>query len=78
MTAVELKKALISGISEIDDESFLKALKTIVDLKSSERVISLTQKQRAEIKESKKDIEEGRFIQQSELDNVFDQWLNGQ
>ncbi len=78
MTAVELKKALISGITEIDDESFLKALKTIVDLKTSNQVISLSPEQLDEITESKRDIEQGNFIQQSELDNVFDQWLNGQ
>jgi hypothetical protein len=71
MTAVELMKALISGISEIDDASFLKALKTIVDLKTSNQIISLSPAQLAEIIESKRDIEQGNFIHQSELDNEF-------
>ncbi|MDD3526400.1 MAG: hypothetical protein PHX39_05525 [Bacteroidales bacterium] len=78
MTAVELKKVLISRIADIEDESFLMALKTILDATKVSQVIMLTQEQRAEIKESKKDIEAGRFVEQSEIDNLFNQWENAQ
>lgn len=78
MTAVELKKVLISRIADIEDESFLMALKTILDATKASQVIMLTQEQRAEIKESKKDIEAGRFVEQSEIDNLFNQWENAQ
>ncbi len=77
MTTVELKKLLIDRIAEINDESFLNALKTILDSKTANQVISLTQEQRDEIIDSKKDIEKGLFVRQSGLDNQFDQWLNG-
>jgi hypothetical protein len=78
MTAVELKKLLIHRIAEINDESFLNALKTILDSKTANQMISLSQEQGDEIIESKKNIEQGLFIQQSELDNQFNQWLNVQ
>jgi len=76
MSAIELKKLLIHRIAEIDDVSFLKALKTIIETKTKSKVISLTKEQREEILESKKEIEQGLFIEQIELDKEFDKWLN--
>lgn len=76
MTTIELKKQLINRISEIDDESFLQAIKTILDSKTQSQVITLTKAQRQEIDESKKQIEEGEFIEQDELDQKFNQWKN--
>lgn len=76
MSAIELKKLLIHRIAEIDDVSFLKALKTILDSKTKSKIISLTQEQRHEINESKKEIEQGLFIEQIELDKEFDKWLS--
>jgi predicted transcriptional regulator len=74
MTTIELKKQLIERISEIDDESFLQAIKTILDSKTQSQVITLTKAQRQEIDESKKQVEAGEFIGQDELDQKFDQW----
>jgi len=71
MTAIELKKALIQRIAEIDDISFLNAIKTILDSKTHTKTISLTPELRKEIIESKKDIEKGLFVEQVELDNEF-------
>ena len=76
MSAIELKKLLIHKIAEIDDVSFLKALKIILETKTESKVISLTHEQREEIIESKKEIEQGLFIEQIELDKEFDKWLN--
>ena len=76
MTTIELKKALIHRISEIDDESFLNAIKTILDTKSKSWILTLTDEQRKEIIESKKQIEEGLFIEQSDMDKKFNQWLS--
>lgn len=76
MSAIDLKKLLIHRIAEIDDVSFLKALKTILDSKTKSKIISLTQEQREEIMESKREIEQGLFIEQAELDKEFDKWLS--
>ena len=74
MTTIELKKQLIDRISKIDDVSFLRAIKTILDSKTESQVITLTKAQRQEIEESKKQVEVGEFIGQEELDQKFNQW----
>lgn len=76
MSAIELKKLLIHRIAEIDDVSFLKALKTILDSKADSKILSLTREQRSEINESRKEIEQGVFTDQAELDKEFDKWLS--
>ena len=76
MTAIQLKTLLIHRISEINDISFLKALKTILDSKTEGEVIQLTQEQLDEIITSKKEIEQGLFIENSALEKEVKQWLN--
>jgi hypothetical protein len=76
MTAIELKTLLIHKISEINDISFLKALKTILDSKTDTEVIQLTQEQLDEIIESKKEIEQGLSTENSMLEKEVKLWLN--
>jgi predicted transcriptional regulator len=76
MTTIELKKQLTNRILEIDDESFLQAIKTILDSKTQSQVITLTKTQRQKIEESQKQVEAGEFIEQDELDQKFNQWKN--
>jgi hypothetical protein len=76
MTAIELKTLLIHRISEINDVSFLKALKTILDTKTDTGIIQLTQDQLDDIMASKKEIEQGLFIENNVLDTEVRQWLN--
>ena len=59
MTTVEIKNILIHKILSINDVSFLKAIQTIVDSKVDNKILVLTENQRKEIIESKKEIEEG-------------------
>jgi hypothetical protein len=76
MTAIQLKTLLIHRISEINDVSFLKALKTILDSKTETGVIQLTQEQLDDIIASKKEIEQGLFIENIALEKEVKQWLN--
>ncbi len=76
MTTIELKKVLIHRISEINDISFLKAIKTILDSKTQTDIIALTNEQRNEIMESKKEIEQGLFIEHDMLIKDVSKWLN--
>lgn len=76
MTTIELKKLLIHRITEINDISFLKALKTILDTKADTAVLMLTPEQRIEIMESKKEIEQGLFIEHENLDKEVARWAN--
>jgi hypothetical protein len=76
MTAIELKTLIIHRISEINDVSFLKALKTILDSKTDTGVIQLTPDQLDDIIASKKEIEKGLFIENSVLDKEVKKWLS--
>ena len=76
MTAIELKNLLIHRISEINDVSFLKALKTILDSKTDSGVIQLTQSQLDEIIASRREIGQGMSIENDMLDKEVKQWLN--
>ena len=76
MTTLEIKKLLIYRIAEINDISFLNAIKTILDSKTQNQVLSLTPEQRSEIIESKKEIEKGLYFEHHELDKEVNKWLN--
>jgi len=76
MTTVELKKLLIQRIAEINDVSFLKAVKTILESKTNTEILLLTPEQKKEIMESKKNIEQGLFIDNNSLDKEVAKWAD--
>jgi hypothetical protein len=76
MTTFQLKNALIQKISEIEDISFLEAIKTILEVKSESKIISLTPELTKEIMASKKEIEQGLFIENDLLEKEIEEWLN--
>jgi len=76
MTTVELKKLLIQRIAEINDVSFLKAVKTILESKTNAEILLLTPEQKKEIMESKKEIEQGLFIDNDILDKEVAKWAD--
>jgi hypothetical protein len=76
MTAIELKSILIHRIAEIEDVSFLKAIKTILDTKTNNEVLTVTDEQRKEIIASKKEIEQGLYIDHQSLDKEVKEWLS--
>jgi hypothetical protein len=76
MNAIELKKELILRIAEIDDVSFLTAIRTILATKIQSRSINLSSAQIEEIEESRKEIEQGLFVDLAGLNKEFDRWLS--
>ena len=76
MTTLQLKKILINQINKIDDVSFLNEIRSILDSKSKQQILKLTPEQRKEINASKKEIDNGIFIEQSELDKEITRWAN--
>ncbi|HBG69624.1 MAG: hypothetical protein A2W93_12550 [Bacteroidetes bacterium GWF2_43_63] len=76
MNTIELKKLLMLKITEINDISFLKALKTIIESKTETEVISLTEEQKNQIIDSRKEIEQGMFVENKVLEKEFQTWLN--
>ena len=75
MIMIELRKELITRISEIEDNDFLNAIKTILDYKNKEKFIHLTNEEEELIKASKEG-KSGQFILQSELDKKAEKWLS--
>ena len=76
MTTLQLKNALIQRISEIEDKSFLEAIKTILDSKSESKTIYLTPELTSEIMASKLEVEKGLFIENDLLEKEIEKWLN--
>ncbi len=76
MTMMELKSILAHRISEINDIRFLEAIKTILDEKAEDSILELTDDQKKEIAESKKEILQGLFIDDNDLDSDIQGWLS--
>lgn len=76
MSTLELKNALIQRIAEIEDKSFLKAIKTILDAKAESKTLQLTPEIANEIMKSKQEIEDGLFIENDLLEKEIEGWLN--
>jgi len=75
MSKEKLKKEIIRMISEIEDESYLKALSVIIDSGNNNLNIELNKDQIAEIASSRKDIENGKYIENSLLEKEVKVWL---
>ena len=74
MKAIALKKYLVSKINLIDDDSILDEIKEIVDKK--ETVYVLSDDHLEKLAKSRKQIEEGDFLTQDEMDKKVEEWLN--
>lgn len=75
MTTIQLKKALMQRISEIEDKTFLETIKTILDTNSESKIISLTPDITNEIIASKQEIENGLYIENDLLEKEIEEWL---
>ena len=76
MSTIELKSVLIQRISEIEDKSFLEAIKTILDAKAESKTLFLTPEITNEIMASKREIEKGLNIKNHLLEKEIEEWLH--
>ena len=74
MSTIELKELLKNRISEINDDAFLIAINTILDIKTEKKII-LTQSQISDILISREEIKKGLGIDNDELDLEISKWL---
>ncbi len=75
MGTVELKNILIKRINEINDNSFLEAIMTILDSKIDKTIYPLTSEQQKSIAESKKQIADGEVYSNEQIFQTFQKWL---
>ena len=76
MSTIELRHIIIEKLSLIDDASFLKAIKTIVESKVSERVYKLSDFQKNRIDAGREQLRKGQTISNDVLQKEIGQWLN--
>jgi len=76
MSTIELRHHIIEKISLIDDDSFLKAIKTIVESKVNEGVYKLSDFQKKRIDSGREQLRKGESISDDVLQKEIDQWLN--
>ena len=76
MSTIELRHHIIEKLSLIDDDSFLKALKTIIESKVNERVYNLSDFQKKRIESGREQRKKGQTISNDVLQKEIDQWLN--
>ena len=76
MSTVELRNSIIEQLSQIEDVSFLNALKTIIASKASDSVYELSDFQKKRIELGRQQIEDGQTISHEDLQKEIDQWLS--
>ena len=75
MSTIELKKKIINQLSHIDDVSFLKAIKTLVDSKAHGEIYKLSDFQKDRINRGREQLKKGQTISHEALQKEIDQWL---
>jgi predicted transcriptional regulator len=75
MTTIDLKNLIIRKINQIEDDSFLDAIHRIISSKADEQSIVLSDSQKYEIREAKKQIANGESVQHDSLMQEIDKWL---
>lgn len=77
MTAIALKKYLVSRINLIDDDTVLNKIKKIVD-KNEEYIYVLSDAQLKSIEISEKQLLNGDYFDEKQMDVKFEQWLKSE
>jgi hypothetical protein len=76
MSTIELRHHIIEKLSLIDDDSFLNAIKTIIESKVNEGVYKLSDFQKKRIESGRDQLKKGQSISNVTLQKEIDQWLN--
>ena len=76
MSTVELRHIITEKLLLIDDASFLKAIKTIVESKADEKIYQLSDLQQKRIEAGREQVRKGQTISHESLNKEISQWLN--
>ena len=76
MSTEQLKNLVIDRISEIEDENFLQAIKTILDTNTvAGSIYKLTEEQKQKVMIGLTQLDNGQIISNEELEQEEDEWL---
>lgn len=73
MSTIELRQIITEHLSHIDDQTFLSALKTIIESKISTGLYKLSDFQIDRVNVARQDLKDGQTISHAELQNEIDQ-----
>jgi hypothetical protein len=73
MNTLELKNIVIAEIEKIDDNSFLSALKTILDSRSASPK-TYSEQYNEELKVAEEEIQNGNFYSHNEVKDKIEEW----
>jgi len=76
MSTVELRQVIIEYLTQIEDVSFLNAIKTMIETKASEEIYMLTDDQVKRVEEGREQLKQGKTITNESLKLEIDQWLS--
>jgi hypothetical protein len=76
MSTLDLKHIILEQLSQIEDESFLTAIKTIIESKISGGTYYLSDYQKERIDVAREDLKYGESITHDNLQKEIDLWLN--
>lgn len=75
MSTAELKKDLISQITSITDSVKLKELLQLLKFQDETSVYITNEDEKNAILEARKEIKEGKFLSNEEVQNEINEWL---
>lgn len=76
MSTIELRHIINEHLSHIEDSSFLKAVKTIIETKASESIYNLSDIQKTRIDTARNQLKNGETISHEEVQNEINLWLS--
>jgi len=76
MSTIELREQIIEKLNHIDDDSFLNAIKTIIDSKVEDGIYLVSDFQKKRIDLGRDQLRKGKSIPNKALQKEIDQWLN--
>jgi len=75
MSTLELKNNIIRKIAEIEDTSFLKAIKTFIDSEHISPVYKTSDEQKEKVSHAGNQINEGECYYDNQVSKEIDEWL---
>ncbi len=75
MSTIELREKIISQLANINDTSFLRAIKVLIDIKVEKEVYRLSDYQKERIRLGREQLKKGQTISHDDIQKEINQWL---
>ena len=77
MTAIDIRNQIIKKLHEINDLSFLEAVKTIIDSRTEKAGFYINEEMESILHERMESIQKGDFIDNDDVFKESEEWLKG-